>query len=238
MNKIQNNIVMIEDYLDGNLVNKELHQFNDRLQSDSELSQQLQLREKMATLWSGADDYQKTNAHVSQAIKEAKIDRFRIYGKRFLSIAASVVVLFGITWGFNHYSHSNETVPQFVDVDDSSNDINEQSSTLQMDKPAQYATFKEVPNDLVIISALDKTIFNEKEEIILKWKSEAASKSILNVINSTNDSVVYHANIDLSKRQHSISTGILSAGNYSWFINAKQNEKGSFKITGQHITNH
>ncbi len=95
-----NDIQLIENYLDGLLSGDELKTFEDRLNNDESFRVEFEQRKKLADLWRDAHEYQNTKQQIQNILKAEKRtiihylrDNYYLYG-----VAASFLILFGIYW--------------------------------------------------------------------------------------------------------------------------------------------
>lgn len=86
----------IENYLDGTLSPEEREEFEKALEVDKALAEDFTQRKKISEYWNLAGEYQNTKKNIQKIIREEKPRKLQT--NKYLLIAASVVVLFGITW--------------------------------------------------------------------------------------------------------------------------------------------
>jgi hypothetical protein len=75
--KSNNDIVLIEDYLDGKLSKTEIEQFLQRLESDKEFSNLYRFRLKIKGDWQKARQYESVQQEVAGAIRNEKSKKRR-----------------------------------------------------------------------------------------------------------------------------------------------------------------
>ena len=93
MNK--NDIVLIEAYIDGKLKGEALSSFESRLKMDEAFANEYNQRLKITKLWVDADDYSATRSQIAKTLHTQKSNFFRKNQSYILSIAASIIILFG-----------------------------------------------------------------------------------------------------------------------------------------------
>ncbi|MFH1025877.1 MAG: hypothetical protein V1764_04285 [Nitrospirota bacterium] len=117
MKSDENDIDLIERFLDGTLNESELTDFYQRVEKDPDFARLVEFRKKLPDLWIKADHYQEIRADVRRSIKMPSHQRIFHLHPAVFAIAASVVILIGIavalilgTGGGNKSNEDNQAI--------------------------------------------------------------------------------------------------------------------------------
>ena len=89
-------ILLIENYLDGNLNAEEIKAFDERLESDKDFTKTFNFRKKMPNLIQNASDYKNVREEVRLEIDKYNTKKIQLNKTLVYSIAASIILLAGI----------------------------------------------------------------------------------------------------------------------------------------------
>ena len=157
---------------------------------------------KLKELWNDSKRYQQTRDEVTKALVESKGMPLGIpfYRKRYFAIAASIVILIGISAilifivqkpfsgsGNDNLSHGSDTTLK-----------------LHMDKPDAKAT---------------QQIF--RDEVLLQWSNKSDTITHLVVINALDGKIAFRAQIKPAQQSFQLHKNTLKPGQYDWYVGNK-----------------
>jgi len=214
-----NDIQLIEDYLDGTLTGEELESVKERLNSDTPFRDAYEQRKKLAILWKEADEYQSTKQQIKDILKTGKRgilhylkDNYYLYG-----IAASLLLLFGIYW-FMIRQHNNGA-PNF------NNQVAATSDTLMMqqDESRKYAKVGYIHS---LASPTDNQQFSITDTLVFQWKTTRSGQTATFVIKDRAGSKTFvRKKVENTDSLFVVEPGKLQPGSYKWFLNDSVNSE-------------
>mgnify|MGYP003973496677 FL=1 len=227
MNK--NDIVLIEAYIDGKLKGEALSSFESRLKMDEAFANEYNQRLKITKLWVDADDYSATRSQIAKTLHTQKSNFFRKNQSYILSIAASIIILFGVYMLlFQSNNNLDTTGNQFADVSDSISEEN--TIVFQHDEPYKLATIDSVKMDIELISPINGVTLNKLEPITFSWSSNITTFDTLFVCSELDNTVLLKLRVNLDDTTYTVNYPQLTKGKYYWYISdTTQLEK--FNIT-------
>ncbi|MGC9355390.1 MAG: hypothetical protein ACP5D9_16195, partial [Mariniphaga sp.] len=113
--KDNNDIIFIEEYLDGKLSKPEMEQFMQRLESDEEFAKLYRFRMKIREDWQRARQYEAVHQEVGGAIRNEKNKKRRTV---IYAVAASLAFLVAISGVFSLMNRQPEPSPIIVTEED------------------------------------------------------------------------------------------------------------------------
>ena len=225
-----NDIHLIEKYIDGELEGEVLTLFKERLKNDKLLANEYKQRIKFAKLWVDADDYSTTKAQIGNALHNQNENVFRTNRFYIFSIAATIVILIGVYLLFFQKNDTNENVleNQFADVQDSLSN-KENTIVFQYDEPDKLAAIDSVSSNINILFPVNGEVFNISQPITFKWKSDLNQNDTLFVTNELDSKILLKLRVRLSDTTYTIKYPQFSDGKYLWYISDKTND-GRFSV--------
>jgi hypothetical protein len=161
---------------------------------------------KLRGLWNDAKRYKEVRDEVRQSLFQSHETRFIIpfYRKKYFAIAASLVILIGIS-----------AILIFIIHQPSSNSGKDELTIgkdtilkLQMDKPEAKAR-QEIYRD----------------ELLLQWNNKYDTISHLVVFYSPNGKIVYRKEIKPAQLSYKLPKCLLQPGKYEWYVGDKKFKK-------------
>lgn len=228
-----NDINLIEAYIEGKLDGEALKSFERRLKSDEVLAKEYRLRIKIEKLWVDADDYSSVKSQIGNLLHNEKSSFFRTNQFYILSIAASIIILVGAyLLLFQDYGKDIDTIRnQFTDVSDSIS--NENTIVFQYDEPDKLASIDSVAMDIELLYPINGETINMLEPITFKWKSNTTSVDTLFVCSEPVNKVLLKLRVNLADTTYTIKYPQFTEGKYYWYI-SHTTQLGSFIITENH----
>lgn len=200
----QDNIGLIEQYIDGNLSKEEQHKFNVRLETDDEFAELYWFRLKIREDLQKAKQYEKTQVQVSGAIKKVKNQNRRLV---IYAVAAGLALLIAIPGIFTVVNKLEQ------------NDLAETDSTNieffepQLKQPESYADQGQYVSD-----ALTLTATQTNDSTIFQWQPALEKASKLVIIEQANGNEVFNSNINANTQRMALSNDKLPSGKIIWYI--------------------
>lgn len=217
----EKDMLLIEKYLDGQLLGKELEAFNSRLKTDEDFAMAFELRQKMPALMKDALEFETTREEVRVAIQQEKELIFG-FNRNWIYAAATIVILIGL-FVVIKLSNNDESVPGNRIAKENHEEV------LKVDHPINYAKLNELDEKVELIGPLNFQAFNKGDQVILKWNTESQDTAKLFLTKFNEKEILFETEILLSNREFILHNPKLSTGNYSWYINDTV-LRGSFKV--------
>jgi len=209
-----NDLNLIEDYISGKLSIDEEKKFMERLETDESLAKAYLFRTKMAQYWNEAELYEKTKRKVNEIITTDR--RSKKINLSFLYIAASIIVLIGISFFILQYQKQGAIDKKLADMenDTSAGNVSSLSINKQPEKGSLYIVPPEYTNrDTLTIRRIKD--FKGANKIYIKRSADSIIVKEY-IIEPGTDSVL----IPLKEMQ---------PGNYQWVLDGTE-FSGSFII--------
>ncbi len=224
----KNDINLIEKYIDGELNGEALILFEHRLKTDKPLINAYNQRIKFAKLWVDAADYSATKAQIGKILhKQKKSHSGRFY---ILSIAASIIVLFGVyLFLFQNNNPDHDFLNnQLANVHDSvSNEEN--PIKFQYNKLDKYAAVDSIYGSIQLLFPVNNEIFYISDSITFKWKSKSNQYDTLFISNESNSENPLKFKLRLTDTTYTLKHTQFNEGNYFWYISERTNH-GKFSV--------
>jgi hypothetical protein len=212
-------ILLVEDFLDGKLDKEQLKAFKKRMQADAAFARLVELRTNLQPEYQRAAEYGLLKSKIGNVIDREERPAMGINPVWVISIAATVIILVGIYIIFLTTSSDTDKSNQLTKADS--------AEMMQMDEPEAYAVKRTLTFTLKS-PVLDES-FGPDEDIILKWETPETGEADLYIKTKTGTTILINKRIDLAEEQYSLDMGILPVGSYTWYIN-DTTAKGSFTI--------
>ncbi len=205
-------ILLIENYLDGNLNAEEIKAFNARLESDKDFAKAVEFRKSMPNLIQNAADYKIVREGVRQEIDKYNTKKIQLNKTLVYSIAASIILLAGIfiVLRFTVFN-ANDSSPIMAESSDTTEQL------LKMDKPVEYGDIAIEDNAILLLSPKNDEIISDAGQIMFKWKTNLTDSAQLIIIK--NDNIIFEETVLLRSGLLEISELNLRSGVYSWYLN-------------------
>ena len=213
---------LIEKYIDGELEGEALTLFEKRLKTDKSLAKEYNERIKFAKLWLDAENYSTAKAEISHILHQNDINFFRSNRYLIFSIAASIIILFGV---YFLMVHDNANISnEFANVNDSI--INgEKTIVFQYDEPNKLAAIDSVSSNIQLLFPVNGDVFHTSQPITFKWKSDLNQNDTLFVSNKSDGNILLKLRIKLSDTAYTIKYPQFTKGKYLWYISDNTNHQ-------------
>ncbi|MBV5313654.1 MAG: hypothetical protein JZU47_10185 [Prolixibacteraceae bacterium] len=219
---------LIEQYLDGKLTEEENSNFQHSLSTNAELSEQFQVRIKLAENWTRAKEYGNIRQLISESIREAKLEK---KNRLFVwSIAASFLVLLSASGILMLTDRDNKQVPM------AKNDKKIESQYVPKLKQAEEKASVHFMGELKLISPVQGKICNRNDSIVFLWISDIDATTNLTIENQKNGKTIYRKKISIVAKRFVLEKDFLPEGEYSWYIEGFQ-MKEKFKVISSEVKN-
>lgn len=200
----QNNIDLIELFIDGHLSKEEQHKFNERLETDVEFAElyrfRLQIREDLQK----AKQYEKTRAQVSGAIKSVKNQNRRIV---IYAVAAGLTLLVAIPGIFTLVNRTETTTVSETD-----------STERQLFEP-QTSLPKEVASGGQYIPELLKMeVTQTNDSVIFEWEPALTNPAILVLLTQSGEKQILKKELEAATTRTALKKEQLPFGKIVWYI--------------------
>lgn len=212
MNKLTDkDFNLIENFISGILSPEEEKEFRDRLGKDNSLLEEYNFRINIKKYWNDAETYSTTQDKIKQVISFEKKKR----NNRFVwSIAASVVILFGISVLI--YPKLNVNKPGFAEM--KSDSATQKETPLFLEKQPEKGNLYSIP-----------LTFGPKDTLLIIRKPDFPASGTVSLIEQENHTEIFE--LDFSQRIDSILIPLsgIAPGDYQWKINGTS-YSGDFRI--------
>lgn len=221
-----NDINLLEKYIDGELDGEALTSFEKRLKTEESLAKEYNQRIKLAKLWVDADDYSATKSQIGKILFKQNENIFRTNRFYILSIAATVIILIGVYLLFFQTNNTNENMleNQLTVVSDSTSK-KENTIIFQYDEPEKLATIDSIDSNIQLLFPVNGEVFNKSEPITFKWKSESNLNDTLFVANEHDRKVLLKLRVKLEDTSYTIKYPQFNIGKYIWYISDNSNHE-------------
>lgn len=200
----QNNIDLIEQYIEGNLSKEEQHKFNVRLQTDGEFANLYRFRLKIRKDLQKAKHYEKTRTQVSGAIKRVKNqNRMLIY----YAVAAGLALLVAIPGIFT-----------IVNIQEQNNLAESDSTNIEFFEPQLKQPESYADQGQYVSGSLTLTTTQTNDSTIFQWQPALVKTSKLVITELVNGNEVYNSNISVNTQRIALSNDKLPSSKIIWFI--------------------
>ncbi|MDO8951013.1 MAG: hypothetical protein Q7U86_00230, partial [Draconibacterium sp.] len=199
----QNNIDLIEQFLDGNLSKEEQHNFNVRLETDDEFAELYRFRLKIREDLQKAKQYEKTRGQVSGAIKRVKKQNQRLI---IYAVAAGLALLIAIPGVFTLINRTETTVAETDSTD------------TQLFEP-QTSVPKEVASDGKYFPELLKMeVTQTNDSVIFEWEPALTNPAILILLSQSGEKQILKKDLEAETARTALKKEQLPSGKIVWYI--------------------
>ena len=205
----EKDIVLIENYLDGNLSDSEQKDFEARLSNDKVFAKVFKLRKSMPGFFNEVEEMESVRSEVDAAIRKEKAMIFGINRYWVVSVAASILILVGVFITIQFTRNQNGDLDQMTKT--------ETQDKLKADHPPTYAN-KKIVADIEIVSPVEMQIFKSDEPIRLQWKSYLRYQAEIIITSSGFDNITFTQAVRLSDTFYDLPKNKLKPGNYRWCL--------------------
>jgi len=200
----QNNIGLIEQFIDGNLSKEEQRLFNLRLETDREFAALYRFRLKIREDLQKAKQYEKTGKLVAGTIKNIQRKKHR---NTIYAIAAGLTLLIAIPGIFILTNKQNQN--NLAEADSTSTEI----FTPQIKQPESFANQGQYVPDTLILSETQTN-----DSVIFEWQPALDKPSKFVIIEQANGNEVFNSNINEYTQRIALSNDKLPSGKIIWYI--------------------
>jgi len=225
----ENDIELIERFLDKTLSEDEVDAFHQRLEEDPEFAQLVALRKALPDHWRKTAEYEKTREEVGNALKLTEHKGIYQLNMTVLSIAASIVILVGIAIalifgvGDRLFSEDNQPIVQ----------QNDTVLTPEIDIPEQKAKMAVYSSNSIqgiqLIYPKEGDSIKKTEMITFKWEYQGDSATTFYLILKESGRIVFKASVKPRQQSFTLPTEIVRPGVFSWYLATDTLTRG-FKI--------
>lgn len=224
----ENDIDLIERFLDGSLNEPELIEFHKRVEMDPDFANLLELRKKLPDLWQKANLYEEIQGEVRRSITMSLHHRIFQLHPAVYAIAASVIVLVGIGIAFILWKGGGDGLNQNNQV------VVKQSDSilqLQTEMPGSKAKLDTVTKHeytgtrLILLYPPDGMIYHYSDTVTFKWSIPGDSVSTFYVADKLNGDVLIKKRVNPYKPEptgYLLPGKSLKPGTYIWYVDTNR----------------
>ena len=205
----EKDIVLIENYFDGNLSDSEQKDFETRLINDKAFAKVFKLRKSMPGFFNEFEEMESVRSEVNTAIRKEKAMIFGINRYWVFSVAASILILVAVFITIQFSQNQNGDLDQITKT--------ETQDKLKTDHPPTYAN-KKIVADIEIVSPVEMQVFKSDEPIRLLWKSYLRYQAEIIITSSSFDKIDYRRTVRLSDTFFDLPKNKLKPGTYRWCL--------------------
>lgn len=201
--KTQDDILRIEDYLDGKLTQQENSEIKERLVTDSEFAKLYAFRLKLRDDLQKAKHYENTRKQVSSAIKREQNQSRRLV---IYAIAAGLALLVAIP---GIYTMVNRTETTVAETDSTSTEVYE----------PQTSQPNEVASDGQYIPELSKMkVTQTNDSVIFEWEPSLEKPSKLVILSLLDFDEALSIAVESHTQRMALPSENLPAAKLVWYI--------------------
>jgi hypothetical protein len=232
--KNNNDIDLIEKYLDGELTLEEQQSFNKRMNDDPEFKKLTGARKEIHELWLKARNFDAVKEEVRRIHQEGS-DREKnllriapgLFSQRIsYAIAASVLLLAGILSVFLIINKASR--PTTIAGNDKNKMYQVQKQKVQPDK-GKMEIYNRGSSKIVLIKPDEGAVLSEQKDILFQWKYTDDSVTHFTILKGSDNSLAFTKIISSPDSTFLMPAGTLNPGVYTWSIR-DQKIKRSFKV--------
>lgn len=242
MSQDEDDIELIEKYLDGKLSPQESHRFDIRLEDDREFARKFRVRKAFPFLMSENVSYGKeqepaVSESVSEPEKKKEPDpeptHRSSFSLRYVTWIAIVIIIAGIIVFF---LVNKSTIPS-----GNKNDLPKPPApdTVTVQKASQPAKAAVVLTDstevkpIILTGPGEGTSYSRSDEINFTWQQETDSLTKLFVYSEVQDKLVLWRGIRPGIREYRVPPRTFFPGKYYWYVGTKETKR-TFIIMAEH----
>lgn len=200
----QNNIDLIEEFIDGNLSKEDQRNFNVRLKTDQEFASLYRFRLKIREDLQQAKQYEKTGKLVAGIIKNVQRKKRR---NTIYAIAAGLALLIAIPGIFTIVNKQEQN--NLAKADSTKTEI----FTPQIKQPESFANQGQYVPDAITLN-----VSQTNDSVIFQWQPPIQEASKLVIIGQANGKEVFNSEIKANAQRIALSNDKLTSGKLVWYI--------------------
>jgi hypothetical protein len=209
--KDNNDIILIEEYLDGKLGKKEKEQFLQRLETDAVFAKLYRFRLKIRDDWQKARQYETTQREVAGAIRSAKNKKRRTV---IYAVAASLAFLVVISGIFTVINRQPEPA-RIAETETDSSGVQEFEP--QIKEPGIYAdSGRYVPDEVMKEISLSFEIQNDS--LVFTWKPALIIETDFVILEQETEKEILRKSLQPEAEKMVLHRNELPAGKMVWFL--------------------
>ena len=219
-----NDIYIIEQYIDDKLDEKSKKAFKKRLTEDESFKKLFEERKALSKLWVEAEEYNNVKNLVKEVMDNSTSKR-NIFNNKFILIAASVIFLIGFYFLIHQNKGKNQNdTPKIAHKEVITKDT--ASFSLKKDLPVKYASVDSVKNGVKLLFPGDKAYIEKDDFITFRWSSKKEGTDTLIIKRVDNNDIIFSEKIKLKKGKLKANINF-PTGKYYWYI---KDQKDSLKF--------
>lgn len=200
-----NDILLIEDYLDGKLSDSEREAFEKRLENDSELAKLYRFRMQLRSDWKKVKEYQSANQQVANVIQQSKKNTRR---KIIYAVAASIAVMIVIAGALTIDFGGEQEQMAETNVDSAKT----QTFEPQIKQPESYADSGKYMEEQLTLSHEIKN-----DSVILSWQPVFKTETTIIILSRKTGKEVFRKLILSESESLTLHQNNLPSGGIIWF---------------------
>jgi hypothetical protein len=206
-----NDILLIEDYLDGKMDESEKEAFEARLKNEPELANLYSLLMKIRDDWQKARQYETTQREVAGAIRSAKNKKRRTV---IYAVAASLAFLVVISGIFTVINRQPEPA-RIAETETDSSGVQEFEP--QIKEPGIYAdSGRYVPDEVMKEISLSFEIQNDS--LVFTWKPALIIETDFVILEQETEKEILRKSLQPEAEKMVLHRNELPAGKMVWFL--------------------
>ena len=206
-----NDILLIENYLDGKLNKQKEVQFQKRLDNEPDFAKLYRFRLKIRDDLQKADQYKNVHQQVAFAVKNVKKEKRR---KIVYAVAASLALLIIISGVLTIVNQQHESSPIVSDESDTSK---EETYQPQIKEPESYANTGHY-NSEKRTKEISLSFTIDNDSLIFMWQPISYGESDIVVLSQESENELFRKQIKLATSRIALPLNELPAGKMIWFI--------------------
>jgi hypothetical protein len=206
-----NDIGLIENYLDGKLSDQEKKDFLKRLKSDAEFAKLYRFRLKIRDDWQKARQYEATQQEVAGAIRSAKNKKRRTV---IYAVAASLAFLIVISGIYTVMNRLQEPA-RIAETETDSSDLQEFEP--QIKEPGIYADSGRYEPDEVM-EEISLRFEKQNDSLIFTWQPAVRTETDLVVIEQETEKEILRKSLHPASEKMVLHRNGLPAGTMVWYL--------------------
>lgn len=221
----ENDIALVENYLEGKLSGKELESFLDLKEGDPDFAQYIAFRQKIGDAWTTAGDYLEAKQWVKESLQgQYQSKKTNLNRSSWYAMAAVILILLGVYLIVKFSSQTIDETPGFA----SKNNEIEVNMGVPIEHKASIDTLTSEP---LLKGTINGTIYAITDTLSFSWESKKSFKNLI-ISRIENDSVIMRVPLNKDQFDYYLSPGALASGNYYWYLD-KPKVKAFFKIENE-----
>jgi hypothetical protein len=209
--KNNNDIVLIENYLDGKLSGQEKKDFLQRLETDAEFAKLYRFRLKIRNDWQKARQYEATQQEVAGAIQRTKNKKRRTI---IYAVAASLAFLVVISGIFTVMNRQQEPA-RIAETEIDSTDVHQFEP--QMKEPGIYGDSGRFEPDEVI-KEISLRFEKQNDSLVFTWQPALRTETDLVIIEQETEKEILRKSLQTESEKIVLHRNGLPAGTMVWYL--------------------